>query len=65
MIVREIRELNGRTFDYTYSDIGMMIERNGAIYSEAYDPEGSGRVYTETDIPIETPEETEPEIESN
>ena len=63
MIVTETRVLNGRTFDYTYSDRGMVIERDGAMYCEAYDPEGSGRVYTETDIPIETPEETEPEID--
>ena len=61
MVVRETRELNGRMFDYTYSDRGMMIERNGARYSEAYDLQGSGREYIETDIPIEIPEEAEPE----
>lgn len=57
MIVTETRVLNGRTFDYTYSDRGMMIERDGAQYSEAYDPQGSGRVYIETDVPIEHEEE--------
>ena len=57
MIVRETRVLNGRTFDYTYSDSGMMIERDGVQYSEAYDPQGSGRVYIETDVPIEREEE--------
>ena len=35
-----------------YSDIGMMIERDGVRYSEAVDPEDLGRVYTETDEPI-------------
>lgn len=40
----------------TYSDRGMMIERDGELYSEAVDPEGMGRVYTETDIPINEPE---------
>ena len=39
----------------TYSDLGMKI--HGGMpegnYDEAYDPIDSGRVYTETDIPIE------------
>ena len=38
----------------TYSDASMMIERDGVLYSEAIDPEGMGRTYTETDIPIES-----------
>ena len=54
MIITETRVINGSAFDYTYSDKGMMIERDGMWYSEAYDPQGSGRVYTETDIPVET-----------
>lgn len=36
----------------TYSDTNKMIERDGIRYSEAIDPEDSGRVYTETDEPI-------------
>ena len=39
----------------TYSDAGMMIERDVVRYSEAVDPIGSGRTYTETDEPV--PEE--------
>lgn len=31
----------------SYSDIGMMLERDGFRYLEAVDPEDSGRVYTE------------------
>lgn len=31
-----------------------MIERDGVRYSEAVDPLDSGRVYTETEEPIET-----------
>ena len=54
MIVTETRILNGRTFYYSYSDSGMMIERDGSQYSEAYDPKGSGRTYIETDALIET-----------
>ena len=53
MIVKTTKEINGVEYDYTYSDAGMMIERNGARYSEAIDPLGSGRLYMETDDPIE------------
>lgn len=53
MIVKTTKGINGLAYDYTYSDAGMMIERNGARYSEAIDPLGSGREYTETDEPIE------------
>jgi hypothetical protein len=37
----------------TWSDTGMMIERDGIWYSEAIDPEDANRVYTETDETIE------------
>jgi hypothetical protein len=53
MIVKTTKEINGKVYDYAYSDAGMMIERDGAQYSEAIDPIDSGREYTETDIPIE------------
>lgn len=53
------KTINGITYDYAYSDSGMMIERDGAQYSEAVDPLGSNRFYIETDIPIETNEEEE------
>ena len=54
MIIQTKKEINGVVFAYTYSDSGFMIERNGVRYSEAVDPLDSGRVYTETDEPIET-----------
>lgn len=55
MIVSEVYTVrsDGVTLIRTYSDIGMKIERDGQIYDEAIDPEGSGRVYVETDQPIE------------
>ena len=53
MIVQTTQEINGVVFAYTYSDSGFMIERDGVYYSEAVDPLDSGRVYTETDEPIE------------
>ena len=53
MIIQTTKEINGVVYDYTYSDSGFMIERGGVRYSEAVDPLGSGRVYTETEEPIE------------
>lgn len=35
-----------------YSDNNMCISHNGVIYDEAIDPEGVGRTYVETDIPV-------------
>ena len=60
MIVQTTKEINGVIFTYTYSDSGNMIEREGVRYSEAVDPLDSGRLYTETDEPIDigTREET-------
>lgn len=49
MIVKTTKGINGIEYDYTYSDAGMMIERNGARYSEAVDPLNSKREYVETD----------------
>lgn len=69
MIVKTTKEINGIEYDCTYSDAGMMIERNGARYSEALDPLGSNRAYTETDEPIApvndfiTPEEFMAKVE--
>ena len=54
MIIQTIKEINGVMYDYAYSDSGFMIERDGVRYSEAVDPLDSGRVYTETEEPIET-----------
>lgn len=54
MIIQTTKEIDGVVYDYAYSDSGYMIERNGVRYSEAVDPIDSGRVYTETEEPIET-----------
>ena len=53
MIIQTTKEINGVVYDYAYSDSGFMIERDSVRYSEAVDPMGSGRVYTETDEPID------------
>ena len=60
MIIQTTKEINGVLYDCTYSNSGYMIERDGARYSEAIDPLDSGRLYTETDEPIDvgTKEET-------
>lgn len=52
MIIQTTKEIDGVVYDYTYSDSGYMIERDGLRYSEAVDPLDSGRLYTETDEPI-------------
>jgi hypothetical protein len=56
MIIKENLTINGRDFVKTYSDAGMMVERDGVRYSEAIDPAEFGREYTETDEPIEKEE---------
>ena len=59
MIKIETITINGRTLVRTYSDANRMIQQDGTgnIYSEAVDPVGSGRTYTETDTPIEQTED--------
>ena len=62
MIVKENIEIGGKDFVKQYSDGGFYIERDGAKYAEAIDPEDIERTYTETDEPIETEgEQTEAE----
>lgn len=51
MIVTEIRELNGVQYRYTYSNEGRyLINEQGAMYYEAYDPIDIIRTYTEGDV---------------
>ena len=57
MIVKENIEIGGMAFVKTYSDGGFCIERDGEKYSEAIDPAGIPREYTETDEPIDSREE--------
>ena len=44
---------DGVILNRTYSDKGMMIEREGVRYTEAVDPAEFGREYAETDGVIE------------
>ena len=55
MIITEyyITREDGVILNRTYSDAGMMIEREGVQYSEAIDPAELNRQYAETDIPID------------
>lgn len=50
MIITEKVTINNREFIRTYSDEGRYVVRDGVSYSEAIDPIGTGRVYTEGDI---------------
>ena len=52
---------DGVVLNRTYSDKGMMIERDGVRYSEAIDPAELNRQYIETDEPIEPEEQIEEE----
>ena len=47
---------DGVVLNRTYSDKGMMIERDGVRYEEAIDPVELNRQYIETDEPIEAEE---------
>jgi hypothetical protein len=57
---------DGVVLNRTYSDNGMMIERDGVRYSEAIDPAEQNRQYTETDEPIDpvTDEATEADYQA-
>ena len=59
MIQTEKMTINGKAYIRTWSDLGMMIERDGALYEEAIDPAELGREYTETEQPIPEAEATE------
>lgn len=56
---------DGVVLNRTYSDNGVMVERDGVSYSEAIDPAEFNRKYTETDVLIDNEagqnEETEDE----
>lgn len=58
MLYVEKVTINGREFTRTWSD-RFMIEREGVLYSDAIDPVGSGRTYTETSVPLDVVEEPE------
>lgn len=57
---------DGVVLNRTYSDQGMMIERDGVRYDEAVDPAELNRQYTETDEPIggETDEANESDYQA-
>ena len=49
MIKTEQLDINGKEFVRTYSDRGLMVERDGVLYEEAVDPADTKRTYTESD----------------
>lgn len=59
MIITEFYKTreDGVVLNRTYSDKGMMIERDGVRYDEAIDPAELNRQYTETDVSIDMIEE--------
>lgn len=65
MLVIETKVIDGNKFTYTYSDAGYYIEREGVLYTEAYDPYSlkKERTYKETNVKIEENQEQLPVIE--
>lgn len=61
MIKTETLTIGDKQYVRTYSDAGFMIHGGfpEGDYDEAIDPAELGRVYTETDIPIEGDAEAE------
>ena len=53
--------INGKEYIKTWSDGGMLIERDGVRYESAIDPAEMGRLYVETDEPIPDRELTDGE----
>ena len=55
MVITEYYKIraDGVVLNRTYSDKGMMIERDGVRYDEAIDPAELNRQYTETDETID------------
>ena len=65
MIITENVTIRDREFIRTYSDEGRYVVRDGVSYSEAIDPIGTNRVYTEGEImPEETNDMTEVEAKA-
>lgn len=55
MIVQKLIEIDGQTLVRTYSDANRAVIRDGISYTEAIDPAGLGRTYTEGDPLPELP----------
>lgn len=59
MLKTEIVRFNNKEYVRTWSDLSVMIERDGVLYEEAIDPAELGRAYTETEQEIPPREATE------
>lgn len=65
MIITEPVTIRNRDFIRTYSDSNRYVVRDDVSYSEAIDPVGSGRVYTEGEkMPEEVTDMTETEAKA-
>lgn len=50
MVITETIEIDGISYERTYSDAGRYVCRDGQQWEEAIDPLNSGRTYTEGDL---------------
>ena len=65
MIITETVTIRNRDFIRTYSDENRYVVRDGVSYSEAIDPIGTNRVYTEGEVmPNDEPDMTEVEAKA-
>ena len=65
MIITETVTIRNRDFVRTYSDENRYVVRDGVSYSEAIDPIGTNRVYTEGEVmPEDTTDMTEVEAKA-
>lgn len=65
MIVREVKEINGKQYNYTYSDDGHVLRCGRLKYINAADPIGVDKAYFEEgDSPVSS-DETEQESDLN
>lgn len=60
----QTEQITGTQLVRTYSDIGMLLERDGAQYEEAIDPIDSGRVYVEIERPIKSETPADPTFDN-
>lgn len=62
MVVTETKNINGKEYNYTYSDIGAMLRCGKLRYRDAVDPINVHKTYFEEGV-LEKPEEPAHEAE--
>lgn len=50
MVIKEIREINGKKYNYTYSDSGVALRCGRLLYVDAVDPIDIDKYYFEEGV---------------